>query len=223
MAELLTEGIRYRFGRQRVLDGVDLQAGPGQCVVLFGANGSGKSTLLSILATRYRLREGRYVLNGLDVTAGQGEAARGELMLLGHHTHLYGHLDALENMRFFCDLRGLSVAPESIESAVESVGLGRYCRRPVRGFSAGMRKRLALARVQLAAPSLLLLDEPYSALDAAGVVWLNAMLTTFLADGGTVVMASHDPERVAALVHVPYHLEAGRLVARQAGQGKPAC
>ncbi|MBF0138409.1 MAG: heme ABC exporter ATP-binding protein CcmA [Magnetococcus sp. DMHC-1] len=212
MAELVTEGIQYRYGRQRVLNGVDLTAGPGVCVVLFGANGSGKSTLLSILATRFRLREGRYFLNGLNVAEGEGDAARGQLMLLGHHTHLYGHLDALENLRFFCDLRGLAVTPERLLSAVESVGLGRFSRRPVRGFSAGMRKRLALARVQLATPSLLLLDEPYSALDAAGVTWLNEMLTTYLTGGGTVVMASHDPERVAALVHVPRHLESGRLV-----------
>ncbi|MBF0178080.1 MAG: heme ABC exporter ATP-binding protein CcmA [Magnetococcales bacterium] len=222
MAELLIEGIHYRYGHQRVLNGVALHAGPGVCAVLFGANGSGKSTLLSILATRLRLREGRYVLNGMDVSEGY-DVARGQLMLLGHATHLYGHLDALENLRFFCDLRGLATTPEQLLFAVESVGLGRSSRRPVRGFSAGMRKRLALARVQLAAPSLLLLDEPYSALDAAGVAWLNDMLRVYLADGGTVVMASHDPERVAVLDHVPYRLEAGRLLALPREKGKTAC
>ncbi|MBF0425568.1 MAG: heme ABC exporter ATP-binding protein CcmA [Magnetococcales bacterium] len=223
MAELLTENVDHRYGRQRVLNGINLHAGPGGCAVLFGANGSGKSTLLALLATRYRLRGGRYRLNGLDVSTTSGETIRRQLMLLGHYTHLYGHLNALENLQFFSDLRGLIPSMEQLRTAIAAVGLDGYAERPVRGFSAGMRKRLALARVQLAMPSLLLLDEPYSALDAAGVAWLNAMLIAYLGGGGTVIMASHDPERVAALPHIPYRLEGGRLWPMSTHREEPAC
>lgn len=210
MAELQVEGIQYRFGRQPVLNGVELEARPGECVVLFGVNGAGKSTLLSLLSTRLRLQHGRYLLNGLDV-AHHGDAARAALMLVGHHTHLYGHLSPVENLRFFLDLRGLNPSDARLREVVAEVGLARFADRPAHGFSAGMRKRLALARVLLSAPSLLLLDEPYSSLDAAGVAWLNGVLRRYLTDGGTILLATHDPERVASLPHRPLRLDAGRL------------
>ncbi|MBF0296871.1 MAG: heme ABC exporter ATP-binding protein CcmA [Magnetococcales bacterium] len=203
-------GVHHRFGRQQVLKGIDLTVRRGECVVLYGSNGSGKSTLLALLSTRYALRQGSYLLDGLDTTR-HGDEARDRLVFVGHHTHLYGHLTPVENLRFFADLRTLSPSEARLREAVAEVGLARVADKPSRWFSAGMRKRLALARMLLANPSLLLLDEPYSALDAQGVAWLNAMLIRFQENGGAVVMASHDPERVAALRHLPHHLDRGIL------------
>ena len=221
MAVVNVDGLCHRFGRQRVLNKVGFQVERGDCLVLFGANGSGKSTLLSLLATRFRVQSGCYRLNGLDPIQ-QGEAVREQLLLVGHYSHLYGHLTPLENLRFFVDLRALRRDDGQLRAAVAVVGLTRFAERPVRWFSAGMKKRLALARIVLAAPSLLLLDEPYSALDAQGIAWLNGMLASFLAGGGAVVMASHDPARVAALVHRPFSLCKGRL--EPVGEGaSPSC
>ncbi|MBF0285556.1 MAG: heme ABC exporter ATP-binding protein CcmA [Magnetococcales bacterium] len=221
MAHLAADGILYHFGRRMVLRGVSLAAGPGDCQVLFGINGAGKSTLLNILSTRYRLQHGRYLLDGHDASK-DAESVRGALLYVGHHTHLYGHLTSLENLRFFADLRGISPAGEELKEAIAAAGLAKAMDRPVRGFSAGMRKRLALARMLLIRPSLLLLDEPYSALDADGVAWLNARLRDYLARGGTLFLATHDPERVAALSPKPLRLVNGRLAEPAAGSDAPS-
>lgn len=215
--------VHHRFGRHWVLKGVDLTVNQGECVVLFGSNGSGKSTLLALLSTRFSIREGDYFLDGIN-PADNGDAVRDKLVFVGHHTHLYGHLTPVENLLFFTDLRGLTVSDQQLRTAIATVGLERVADKPVQWFSAGMRKRLALARMLLANPVLLLLDEPYSALDAQGVAWLNSMLTDYLHQGGAVIMASHDPERVAALPHLPHQLNQGRLVLMTPNHQEPvAC
>ncbi|OSM01480.1 heme ABC exporter ATP-binding protein CcmA [Magnetofaba australis] len=212
MVRLQVQGIHYGFGRQKVLNGVDLQAAEGECVALFGDNGAGKSTLLSILATRYKPHKGAYLLNGTDVLK-QGEYARENLIFIGHHTHLYGHLSPMENLRFSADLRGLRPSDKALRKIIDEVGLGRFAHRPAKGFSAGMRKRLALGRALLFHPALLLLDEPYSALDSKGVAWLNRLLASYLEHGGTLILASHDPERVAALPNRAVRMTGGKLIA----------
>ncbi|MBF0340444.1 MAG: heme ABC exporter ATP-binding protein CcmA [Magnetococcales bacterium] len=204
------EGLQHRFGQQKILQGINLEVHRGECVVLYGANGSGKSTLLALLSTRLTIRVGHYFLDDIDVNR-YGDMARDRLLFVGHHTHLYGHLTPVENLLFFADLRGLDLSESRLRQAIDAVGLSRSADKPVQWFSAGMRKRLALARMLLAEPLLLLLDEPYSALDAQGVGWLNAMLNRYLESGGAVIMASHDPERVAALPHRPHHLARGQL------------
>ncbi|MBF0358472.1 MAG: heme ABC exporter ATP-binding protein CcmA [Magnetococcales bacterium] len=210
MVHLAVTGLSHRFGRQQVLRGLDLTMAAGECVVLFGDNGSGKSTLLTLLSTRFAMQKGRYLLNGLD-SADSGAEIRERLVFVSHNSHLYGHLTPVENLLFFADLRRLQCSDELLRETVSAVGLGKFADRPTRWFSAGMKKRLTLARVLLAKPALLLLDEPYSALDSQGVEWLNSMLNDFLAGGGMIVMASHDPQRVAALKHRPKFLQKGSL------------
>lgn len=210
MSLLEVSALHHQFGRQRVLNGLDLRVHAGECAVLYGANGSGKSTLLSLLATRLRLQKGRYRLNDWDPLS-NGESIRGSLVYIGHHSHLYGHLTPVENLLFFCDLRCLRVPEVTLRQAIDEVGLSRFADQPTRWFSAGMKKRLTLARMLLAKPSLLLLDEPYSALDQNGISWLNDVLTGYLHNGGIIVMASHDPDRVAPLKHQPYRINNGIL------------
>ena len=218
MATLSVRGLQHNFGRHRVLNRIELEIHAGECGVLFGANGSGKSTLLALLSTRFRIQKGSYCFEGLDVQ-NESERVRNRLLFIGHQTHLYGHLTPLENMLFFSDLRGLRCSPTELRAAVAAVGLEPFALQPTRWFSAGMKKRLALARLLLAKPAVLLLDEPYSALDAQGVTWLNGVLTHFLDRGGVVVMASHDPERVSALRHRPFRLQRGKLYPQ--GEGMP--
>ncbi|MBF0621091.1 MAG: heme ABC exporter ATP-binding protein CcmA [Magnetococcales bacterium] len=210
MADVRVEKLRYRYGRHPVLKGIDLTVSDGECRVLFGANGSGKSTLLSILATRRRPRHGSYLLDGA-VVIDDPELARSRLLYLGHDSHLYTHLTPLENLRFFSDLRRLRPSDAQLLEVVEKAGLARFAHRPVRSFSAGMKKRLALSRTLLVQPRLLLLDEPDSALDQQGIDWLNTLLIDYLNQGGTVIMASHSPERVAALPYTGHRMENGIL------------
>lgn len=221
MSIVAVSGLSHRFGRNRLLNDLDLTIEPGECAALFGANGVGKSTLLAILSTRFKVQRGRYRLNGLDV-ATHGEAVRERLVFIGHDTHLYGHLNPLENLRFFTDLRGMAADDGALHDAVDAVGLKRFARQPTRWFSAGMKKRLALARMLLARPDLLLLDEPYSALDAQGVTWLNGVLKSYLDGGGAMILASHDPERVAVLPHRPLMLDRSGLSEQPRRGGRSA-
>jgi heme exporter protein A len=212
VALLAVESLKFGYGRAPVLRGVSLAAERGECLVLFGANGSGKSTLLGLMSTLLRAQSGRYCLDGVD--AGEDpEAIRRRVVYLGHNTHLYGHLTARENLRFFSDLRGdTGMDPASGDDVLSACGLARFADRPVRSFSAGMRKRLALGRMLLAPSALLwLLDEPYSALDASGVAWLNGLLLGYLSQGGMVVLVTHDPDRVSALPMRACHLQGGLL------------
>ncbi len=218
MSIVAVSGLHHRFGRHRVLNDLHLTLAAGECVALFGANGVGKSTLLAVLSTRYKVQRGTYRLDGLDV--GQhGETVRGKLVYIGHDTHLYGHLSPMENLRFFSDLHGLNPDGETLLRTIVTVGLKKFAHQPTRWFSAGMKKRVALARVLLAKPKLLLLDEPYSALDAQGVAWLNDMLKNFLDQGGAMILATHDPERVAVLPHRPLVLDRTGLTEKPRWEG----
>ncbi|HIJ85101.1 MAG: heme exporter protein CcmA [Magnetococcales bacterium] len=210
MTQLRAVDIAHRFGRRVVLRSVTLNCVAGECAVLYGANGSGKSTLLSLLATRLRIQQGHCHIDDLDIKI-HGEAARKRTLFIGHHSHLYGHLSPLENLIFFRDIYQLDVGREELIEAIAKVGLAPFIHQPVRWFSAGMKKRLSLARILAGRPAVLLLDEPYSALDHEGVRWLNGVIDTFQKQGGLVVLASHDPERVAALNHTPWRLDGGVL------------
>ncbi|MBF0147201.1 MAG: heme ABC exporter ATP-binding protein CcmA [Magnetococcales bacterium] len=210
MTQLEAVNIGHRFGQRMVLRDVNLSVTAGECAVLYGANGSGKSTLLSLLATRLRMQQGQCRLDQINLHT-DGETARRHLIFVGHHSHLYGHLTPLENLLFFRDLHQCTSGRESLIAAITQAGLAPFIQQPIRWFSAGMKKRLALARILIAKPKLLLLDEPYSALDHEGIRWLNGIIETFQTQGGIIVMASHDPERVAALRHTPWHLNGGVL------------
>lgn len=210
MTQLQVMDVRHRFGRRVVLQKVNLTVNAGECAVLYGANGSGKSTILSLLSTRLRLQQGQCRLGDLDIQT-QGEAARGRLIFISHHSHLYGHLTPLENLLFFRDIYQLTIDRERLTQAIAEVGLAPFVQQPIRWFSAGMKKRLSLARILVGHPDLLLLDEPYSALDHHGVAWLNQVIDRFQKQGKLVVMASHDPERVASLDHTPWLLDNGVL------------
>ncbi|ABK45983.1 heme exporter protein CcmA [Magnetococcus marinus MC-1] len=212
MARLEVENIHYGFGRHKVLKGIDLTAEDGECLVLFGVNGAGKSTLLNILALRYRPKRGSYRLNGQEVWDNP-DYSRSQIVTIAHHSHLYGHLTPVENLQFFSAMRDLERTDEQIKQCVRDVGLSRFLHRPVKGFSAGMRKRVALARVLLANPPLLLLDEPYSALDHQGVQWLNKILNAYIKEGGTLIIVTHDPDRVAALPYRALRVSKGLLLA----------
>ncbi|MBF0423433.1 MAG: heme ABC exporter ATP-binding protein CcmA [Magnetococcales bacterium] len=210
MTPLQILDMAHRFGRRIVLRRVTLRVEPGECAVLYGANGSGKSTLLSLLATRLRIQQGSCLLGDVNLQT-HGDLARRYIVLIGHHSHLYGHLSPMENLLFFRDMHQVAADMDALADAIGAVGLEPFAHQPVRWFSAGMKKRLSLARLLIARPRLLLLDEPYSALDQDGVSWLNGVIHRFQHQGGLVVMASHDPEKVQPLRHTPWHLHGGLL------------
>ena len=151
------DAVARRFGARWVLRGVSLRLAPGEVVGLLGANGSGKSTLLRMLATLLRPNAGAARVYGHDVVK-EADDVRRHVGFLAHTPGLYDDLSAHENLVFAAAMLG--IAPAAIEGILQRVGLAAVGRERVRGFSAGMQRRLAIARLLLARPRVLLLDEP---------------------------------------------------------------
>ena len=181
-------GLGRRFGEKRVLDGVDLDLARGGFLLVTGPNGSGKTTLLRLIA-------------GLLVpTAGElrVDAPRERVGFLGHEPLVYRELTALENLDLYGRLYRVPERRERIGMLLERFGLWDARNRRAETFSRGMLQRLALGRALLHDPELLVLDEPFSALDEGGAALLDRELAE-LRLRATFVVTSHDPERVAHL------------------------
>jgi heme ABC exporter ATP-binding subunit CcmA len=173
-----------------VIDGVSLAVGTGQCLALLGPNGAGKTTVLRILATLLRPTTGTLRIDGVDALR-EPERVRPLLSMVAHGSHVYEDLTARENLRFWETLRGGDPTPARLAAALAQVELDGVADERVRTFSAGMKRRLALARVLLGQARVLLLDEPFTGLDRRGRKWLNEFLLAFKARGGAAVVATH--------------------------------
>ncbi|HET7631641.1 MAG TPA: heme ABC exporter ATP-binding protein CcmA [Gemmatimonadaceae bacterium] len=184
------QGVARRFGARWVLRGISFQLQPGETVGLLGANGSGKTTLLRILGTMLRPSAGAASLCGHDV-ARDADAARRALGFLAHSPGLYDDLTARENLKFAAMMLGLDTG-HTLDAALERVGLGAVRHERVRGFSAGMQRRLALARLLLRRARVLLLDEPYANLDAAGITLMNEVIADAGRAGGAALIVLHE-------------------------------
>jgi heme exporter protein A len=206
-----TQELARLFGRSPALAGVSLLVERGAVVALFGPNGAGKTTLLRILATSLRPSFGAASVDGLDVTQ-RAEQVRARVAYLSHSTGLYDDLTAIENLRFAAAMRGVPNASAAVKDALQQVGLVADGGRRVRSFSAGMRHRLALSRLLLAAPSLVLLDEPHATLDADGIALVDRLIARWKAAGVTVLVASHQADRVTKLADGWARLDGGLLV-----------
>jgi len=202
-------GIRKAYGATWAVRGVDLALGPGESLALFGPNGAGKTTLLKILATLVTPTRGSGRVAGFDLRTEQ-EGIRESLALLAHGTHLYEDLTARENLQFAVAMRRREALP--LEALLTRVGLAEAAGERVRALSSGMKRRLALARVMLAEPAILLLDEPFTNLDQAAVVLLEGYVAEVLTRGGTVIMATHDLARGYAACRRAAVLVNGRLI-----------
>ena len=143
---------------------------------------------------------------------------RERIAYLSHATGLYEDLTARENLRFAASMLGTDDAAARVERALADVGLRERAGDRVRDYSAGMRKRLALGRILLGRASLVLLDEPYAALDAEGMALVDQLLAAWREVGVTVLVASHTTERMAPMLDGSVVLDRG-LVAAVSGTG----
>ena len=183
-------GLRKAYGTTLVLDGVDLVVRAGEAIALLGPNGAGKTTLLKILATVARPARGVARIAGYDC-AREAEQVRAVVGLVAHGSHLYDDLTALENLTFWTRFAGLRADAGVLRAALAEVELDDCADLRVRTFSAGMKRRLSLARLLLRRPRVLLLDEPFSSLDQRARKWVEHYLEAFTAAGGAIVMATH--------------------------------
>jgi heme exporter protein A len=182
------EGLGKRYGDKRVLAGLDLYVEHGEFLLVTGPNGSGKTTLLRLCA-------------GLAVpTSGtlEVDAPRETIGFAGHDPLVYRELTAIENLDLYGRLYRVPERRERIGMLLERFGLWQARNERAGSFSRGMQQRLSLCRTLLHEPALLVLDEPYSHLDAAGAELLDAQLTD-LRKEATFVVSTHDPARVEPL------------------------
>jgi ABC-type multidrug transport system ATPase subunit len=181
-------GLGRRFGAKRVLRDLDLELPAGGFLLVTGPNGSGKSTFLALLAGLLAPTEGTVEV----------ELTRERIGYLAHEPLVYRELTALENLDLYGRLYHVPERRETIGALLERFGLWEARHERVGSFSRGMQQRLALCRVLLHQPDLLLLDEPYSGLDAAAQRLVDDLLAESVGVR-TLVVASHDPEHVRPL------------------------
>jgi heme ABC exporter ATP-binding subunit CcmA len=181
-------GLARRFGDKRALEPVDFELARGGFLVVTGPNGSGKTTLLRLCA-------------GLAIPTGgtlEVEPERGAIGFLGHEPLVYRELTALENLDLYGRLYRVPERRERIGMLLERFGLWESRRQRAAKLSRGQLQRLALCRSVLHRPELLILDEPFSSLDAEGTELLDRELAG-MRERRTILVATHDPERVAPL------------------------
>jgi ABC-type multidrug transport system ATPase subunit len=212
---VVLRAISQRFGRKVVLRDVDLELSARTITGLVGANGAGKTTLFLILAGLLHPDDGDVDLGGRPGGAASLEL-RARLAFVAHAPQLYPALSARANLELFADLRraaGLSSRPA--DEVLRRLGLTPDAfDRPVSTFSRGMAQRVALARAVAGDPELLLLDEPFTALDARGRGQLADVLRGERDRGAAILLSSHDHATLVRLCDRLVLLEGGRIAAR---------
>lgn len=208
ITRVVTKGLVKTYGFTVALRGVDVTIDKARLTLIEGANGSGKSTLLGILGTVIRPTSGSVVYEPLGDDLND---VRYEIGWLSHESLTYPDLSGRKNIELAAKLVGIPL--EDVWNRVaERFELGAFALRPVRTYSRGQKQRVALARALVHRPSLVLLDEPTTGLDKAGVKRLLAVVDDEVARGAAVVVVSHEPELFRERAEARWVLERGKVV-----------
>ncbi len=202
--------VSKQFGAFQALNGVSLRVGAGDSILLYGPNGAGKTTLLRVLSTLARPSQGKVLYDGADVQA-HPAAAKAAIGFVSHTTFLYGELTARENLQFAGKLFGLADLRERMAKVLELFHLRERAETPVRELSRGYQQRVSLARAFLHDPQFLLLDEPFTGLDAASTESLQNLMRSLYGQGKTVIFSTHDFEQGKAIARRLVALERGKV------------
>jgi heme exporter protein A len=209
VTRVVVEGVAKAYGSMLALRGVDAEFGAHALTLIEGSNGSGKSTLLGVIGTVIRASSGRVRYEPFEED--DVLAVRSRLGWVGHETLAYPDLSGRQNIELAARIQGLD-ATDAWERARERFELGSFALRPIRTYSRGQRQRVALARALVHAPSVVLLDEPTTGLDKAGVARLLTVVSEEVAGGAVVMVATHEPEVFRDHVNARVRLERGRVV-----------
>lgn len=206
-----------QYGGVPVVRGVDLRLPAGSRTALMGANGAGKTTLLGMLATLITPTSGDLRINGHD----RGSSAlRRSIGVLGHKPMLYEDLSPFENLHFFARLYGVSDAETRIEELLRRVGLWTRRHERTAVLSRGYHQRLALARLLVHRPEVVMADEPETGLDPEGIVLLDELVLAL--PGLTVLAATHRIDHVGAWATGIVRLDRGSVIEDTASVLEPA-
>jgi heme exporter protein A len=203
--------VSKRYGPRWALARLSYALPVGRSLLLTGHNGSGKTTLLRLIATASFPTAGQLHVLGKDSRV-ERDWIRPQVALLSHASFLYEDLTAAQNLVVLGRLMGLEDPAKAASAVLDRVGLTARTDNPVRQFSAGMRKRVAIGRLLLKAPALALLDEPFGELDPAGIAQMEALIGELKARGTTLVLATHQIDQGLRLTEARLHLENGRII-----------
>ena len=212
-------GLRKSYGKQTVLDGIDLDIAAGTVFALLGPNGAGKTTIVHILSTLVAPDAGTITVAGHDL-ARDPDGVRAAIGLTGQFAAVDGLLTGEENLRLMAKLRhlGASTGRRRVAELLERFDLVDAARKPLATYSGGMKRRLDLAMTLVGRPQIIFLDEPTSGLDPRSRQTMWTIVRELLADGVTILLTTQyleEADRVADRVAV---LDLGRIV----GEGPPA-
>jgi ABC-2 type transport system ATP-binding protein len=202
------KGLTKTFGATKAVDALSFTAAPGTVTGFLGPNGAGKTTTLRILLGLVSPDAGETTVGGRPYAALPAPASEVGAVLeaAGFHPARSGR----NHLRVYCRTNGYPL--KRADQVLELVGLTGAAGRPVRGYSLGMRQRLALATALLGDPPVLVLDEPANGLDPEGIVWMRRLLREFADEGRTVLVSSHVLSEMQQLVDDVVIISKGRLV-----------
>jgi ABC-type multidrug transport system ATPase subunit len=206
---VVTEGLIKQFGRFAALRAISETFGGGKLYVIVGDNGAGKTTLLRTIAGLASPTRGTVSVLG----ATEVRQVRAQIGYMAHPSLLYDEMTGLENLRYFAGLYGVS-GEDRCRNAIKTVKLDPDLDRPVGQYSQGMRQRMSLARALLNDPSLLLLDEPFSNVDARSAKEMAALLAQLRDQSKTIFVVTHQPALLEGAADEFVAMEMGKVVSR---------
>jgi heme exporter protein A len=202
--------VSKQFGDFQALDRVSLRVEPGDSILLYGPNGAGKTTMMRVLSTLSRPSEGTILYDGADIHS-KPAAAKSVIGFVSHTTFLYGELTARENLEFTAKLFALADFPQRLGVVLDLFHLRERAETPVRELSRGYQQRVSLARAFLHDPQFLLLDEPFTGLDAASTASLENVMRNLSAQGKALIFSTHDFEQGRAIARRLVAVEGGKI------------
>ncbi len=201
--------VEKRYGKKKVLSGVNMEAEKGQCVAILGLNGSGKSTLLSILAGVQKANRGTAKIGDIDILKQRKKAAE-FIGYVPQENPLIPDLTVKDNLKlWYCD-SPLDIKKELREGFLSMLGINEMLSIPVKKLSGGMKKRVSIGISMWANPGVLLLDEPEAALDLVAKKKIREYLRAYREQGGTVIIATHE-ETQLDICDKAYVMKSGTL------------
>ena len=207
---VVADGLVKQFGRFAALRGVSGEFEAGRLYVILGDNGAGKTTLLRIVAGLSQPTRGHISVMGTSKL----KAAQAQIGYMAHPSLLYDDMNGMENLRYFAGLYGIDRS--RCREVIRAVHLDPDLERPVGQYSQGMRQRMSLARALLNDPGLLLLDEPFSNVDAHSAAEMVGLLAQLRDQGKTLFVVTHQPALVESSADEFVWMEMGRIVNRTA-------
>lgn len=204
------EALVRTFGHRPAVDGVSFAIDAGECLAVFGPNGAGKTTLLRVLAGLLRPTRGRAFVSGVALPG--GPEARRRIGFISHASMLYAALTSRENVELAARLFGVPDARGASARALDAMRMAPHADTPVRALSRGMQQRVSIARAMVHGPSVVLLDEPFTGLDASGAAALSTALGVLRAAGAALVLVTHNLDEGLALATHAAIMTAGAFV-----------